>query len=197
MAEATIDRLPVAKLPERYGISRTVLYDRINALKITPEKRGNKSYVNAKQIALLDDLHEHLKQGGSTADFLDRVGLSGEQQAEQLTEQSTGQLAPTNQVTDLVKLVDEIATQLTPAHPRYRESFRFLEEAYQNEWLLSTSHLADLLELSPARINSKPSFERYGFIFTKAGKNGVETAWKVDKVLPGKGYGYVHLPEDL
>lgn len=115
MAEGTIDRLPVAKLPERYGISRTVLYDRINALKVTPEK----------------------------------------------------------------------------------QSFRFLEEAYQNEWLLSTSHLADLLELSPARINKKPSFERYGFIFTKAGKNGIETAWKVDKASPGKGYSYAHLPDEL
>jgi hypothetical protein len=197
MTEASIDRLPVAQLPERYGISRTVLYDRINALKITPEKRGNKSFVNAEQIALLDDLHEHLKRAGSTADFLDRVGLSTQQQAEQSTKQPTGQLAPTNQVAELVKLVDAIAFQLTPAHSRYRESFRFLEEAYQNEWLLSTSHLADLLELSPAGVNKKPCFERYGFIFSKVGKNGTETAWRVDKVSPGESYSYAHLPEKL
>ena len=34
-------------------------------------------------------------------------------------------------------------------------------------------------------VNSLPTgnqFERYGFRFTKAGKNGTETAWKVEKL---------------
>lgn len=193
MAQATIDRLPVAQLPERYGISRTVLYNRFSALRIEPERRGNRAFVNAEQLTLLDALHEHLAQGGSTVDFLEKSGLS----TQRPDEQSTGQLTPTNQIADLVKLVDALTSRLTPAHPRYRESFRFLEEAYQNEWLLSTSHLADLLELSAATISSHLSFERYGFIFTKAGKNGTETAWKIDKVSAGGSYNYARLPDDL
>ncbi len=31
---------------------------------------GNRAYVTADQLALLDELHEHIKSGGNTAEFL-------------------------------------------------------------------------------------------------------------------------------
>ncbi|MBD2057805.1 hypothetical protein H6F88_17560 [Oculatella sp. FACHB-28] len=53
MTEITVDSLPVAQLPDRYSIARSVLYNRLLELKIETEKRGNKAYVNAEQIELL------------------------------------------------------------------------------------------------------------------------------------------------
>ncbi|MES1026617.1 hypothetical protein ABN584_27365 [Gloeocapsa sp. BRSZ] len=44
-----------------------------------------------------------------------------------------------------------IASQLKPA-PDPLASLRGLEEAYRNQWLLSTSELAQLLKLSPKTV---------------------------------------------
>ena len=58
--------------------------------------------------------------------------------------------------------------------------FRKLQELADNDWRPSTSQLAQMMG-----VNSLPTgnqFERYGFRFIKAGKNGTETAWKVEKI---------------
>jgi hypothetical protein len=34
-------------------------------------------------------------------------------------------------------------------------------------------------------------------MFTKAGRNGTEIAWRVDKVSAGESYSYARLPDDL
>lgn len=180
-----IDRLPVAQLPSRYGISRTVLYERFAALKIEPERRGNKAYVNAQQLELLDGLHEHLHQGGSTADFLERTGLLAVQSTGQPSklsaELSTGQLAAPPESVSLSVLVEAIAAKLASPAPDLLACFRVLEEACQHRWLLSTSHLSWCLGLSPKTLGSYDSFERYGFRFAKCGRNGSETAWAITK----------------
>jgi len=49
--------------------------------------------------------------------------------------------------------------------------------------LLSTSHVAQLLELTPGTVSSRPAFNRCGFRFTKAGRGGRETEWKVSKLV--------------
>ena len=177
MEASQIDRLPVAQLPSRYDISRTVLYERFAALKIEPERKGNKAYVNAQQLELLDGLHSQLASGGSTLDFLERVGLSAEQSAGL----SAGQLTSMDEQVSLSFLVEAIARRLSPPKPDPFASFRTLEEACQNRWLFNTSHLAQLLDLSPATIGRRHTFERYGFMFTKCGRNGTEAAWRVTK----------------
>ncbi len=76
-----------------------------------------------------------------------------------------------------------IASQLKPA-PDLLASLRGLEEAYRNQWLLSTSELAQLLKLSPKTVRSYGArFEDAGFVFTRAGtrKRG-EVAWKISKL---------------
>ena len=82
MTNTEIDPYPVSQLTTRFGIGRTALYDRINALNIVPTKQGSKSFVTKEQLHRLDELDEHLKEGGAIADF-ERVphssGLSGEQ----------------------------------------------------------------------------------------------------------------------
>lgn len=40
-----IESFPVKDLPDRYNIGRTILYERMNALNIIPEKQGNRGYI--------------------------------------------------------------------------------------------------------------------------------------------------------
>lgn len=80
------------------------------------------------------------------------------------------------------RLIPMIASQLKPAHDPLA-SLRGLEEAYRNQWLLSTSELAQLLNLSPKTVRSYgEQFSDAGFVFTRAGtrKRG-EVAWEIGK----------------
>lgn len=80
------------------------------------------------------------------------------------------------------RLIPMIASQLKPA-PDPLASLRGLEEAYRNQWLLSTSELAQLLKLSPRTVRGYgEQFEDAGFVFTRAGtrKRG-EVAWEISK----------------
>jgi hypothetical protein len=182
MTETTLDSLPVASLQQRYGISRSVLYERINALQISSEKRGNKAYVNAEQIELLDNLHAFLQNGGSTADFLASAGLS-------TLLSGDDQLATQSALLDakaLAALVVAIAQQITPSPVASPVAITFplanleaLERATTNGWLLSTSQLAPLLGLKTL---TGKALTRYGFTCQRVGKNGTESAWSVSKV---------------
>ncbi|MEY2833239.1 MAG: hypothetical protein RLZZ574_2498 [Cyanobacteriota bacterium] len=48
----SIDLIPLAQLPSRYGIARSNLYNRIKDLKIESVKQGRKALVNAEQFDL-------------------------------------------------------------------------------------------------------------------------------------------------
>ena len=61
-----------------------------------------------------------------------------------------------------------------------------LERAYKNRWLLATTELAPLLGVNPRSLGKKTIFKRSGFVFTKAGRSGNQTAWKVDKLAEGE-----------
>lgn len=184
MVSGELDRLPVNQLTERYSLVRSAVYTRLDALGIKAEKVGNKSYVNAEQLQLLDDLHQFIQAGGNTAEFLESRGL------QRVEEQSTGLsrgLSTTQP--DMVQLVTEIAAQLVSRlqppspEPDPLAYFKALEQAARNGWLLRTSEIAYLLDLLPSEIASYgDSFSEAGFIFTQAGyRAGKEVAWKVSK----------------
>ncbi len=82
--------------------------------------------------------------------------------------------------TRLTPLVEGITAQLAPPLNPLAE-LEALERAYEKRWILSTSQLSSLLKLSPKTLVSSQSFERHGFIFTRAGKVGAEIGWKVGK----------------
>jgi len=87
----------------------------------------------------------------------------------------------------LALVVDAIAGKLqdlTLADPMV--NLRSLEEACDRGWLLSTSQLAPLLGLKS--LNGK-EFCRYGFRFTRVGRNGSESAWRVGKGSTVSGSG--------
>ena len=150
MDTSNLDRLPVSQLTSRYDISRTSLYKRLSDLNIKPHTIGSKAYLDADQLSLLDKLHDHLKAGHQTAEFLEVVQLftkqSGEQSTEQYTEQSALDVSslPLSLSNDhsFLNILSDLASALTP-HPVNDISARLhlLQDAYDHDWLLRTSRL--------------------------------------------------------
>lgn len=191
MSGGKVDRIPVNQLSDRYKLARSAVYKRMADLGIEREKIGNRAYVSAKQVALLDELHEFIQIGGNVAEFIVRKGLdanddrSAEDEAMELSGQSSG-LALTR--ADMVKLVSAIAAEMstqmrptTPADPL--AYYAFLENASKSGWKLRTSELAKLLELSTSEINQYgQTFYEAGFVFNRSGyRSGGESAWAVSK----------------
>jgi DNA-binding Lrp family transcriptional regulator len=194
-----IDRIPLSQLPLRYGIARSALYTRLKDLQIEPVKEGKKAYVDGSQLQLLDELHEHIQQGGTTNEFLKQkasksTGLSRTddrtQESSLIVQDSPGQI--TLQPSGLVSVVEAIVKRLLPKTGGRLSYLRELEEACEKGWLLSTSELADLLGLSAKTIAAYGQhFEDAGFVFTRAGtRTGGEIAWAIDK-----GYEVEGLPQ--
>ncbi len=178
MSQTTLDRISVAQLPARYSITRSVVYDRLNDLEIKSERQGNKAYINAEQLDLLDRLHEYIQAGGITADFIASARQSGSQSARQSGSQSglqsAGQMALDAQA---LTVLGEMMTRFVPA-PDPLANLRAIQEACDQGWWLSTSQLAPLLGVKSL---SGQIIERYGFRFTRMGRNGAESAWRVEK----------------
>ncbi|HEY9649212.1 MAG TPA: hypothetical protein V6C95_01010 [Coleofasciculaceae cyanobacterium] len=180
MSQTELFDFPIKQLPERYGIARSAVYVRMKRLNVTPHTQGNRSYINASQLNLLDDLHDFLCEDSSRTidDFLRSLS------AVELTPQavsSTGQL--TRQQTG------HLPGQPLPEFPykpeshaeRLRERFEFLERASSRGWLLSTSDLALLIGLEPTTVVRHEQLSRWGFTFVKcAERTGREVNWVVE-----------------
>lgn len=181
-----LDLIPVSSLSDRYGVARSNIYNRLSGLSIEAEKQGGKAYLNADQLRLMDALDQHLKAGGTIADF---------QPNGQLSYRSTGQAEPSYRTQDslstlslsrkgdqslaLALVVDAIAGKLTDLKPTDPlANLRTLDEAAQRGWLISSSQLAPLLGLKTL---TGQTINRYGFTCTRQGRNGVESAWKITK----------------
>lgn len=184
-----LDRFPVSDLPERYGVGRTALYERMNTLSIKSQKQGTKSYISGEQLRGLDDLDLHLKVGGGLADFLQPVQRTTSEQTEQLSELDSQAISP-SQGAMMASMIDgviqsvisRVAPQPAQAGSRLAH-LRELEEAYEKKWLLSTSELADLLGLSADTVRGYgEQFDEAGFKFSRAGtRSRGELAWQVGK----------------
>ena len=137
-------KLSVQELCSRYKIkSRKTLYSRINALEMTLAKddRG-RSYATSEQIELLDQLEEHLKDGGTLSNFtpVTHVEVQTTQDTTQKTIRATTQLKTSDdkgdaqiveteqhipqhdiehipQHNDLATLVQLLAGQIQPVSP--------------------------------------------------------------------------------
>ncbi len=176
--DAQIDEMPVASLDTRYGVHRSQVYNRLEAIKkrrddLVPHRRGRKSYVSAELLGLLDGMAALIQQGSTT---------------EEAANQVLGQLSnrPADSPAD-IRQVDTSAIAITTPEPEKPFSIddtlhmlRALQELADNDWRLSSDQIAQTLELKA--LPSGDSFERYGFRFSKAGKNGTQTAWKIEKL---------------
>lgn len=186
MGKDLIDRLPVSQLSNRYNIVRSAVYNRLEALNIRPERIGNKAYVNAEQLQLLDELHQFIQAGGTTAEFQERRGIQKETEASAGLSSGLSTIQP-----DIIQLVSAIAAQFASKlqapspEPNPLAYLETLEQAARNGWLLKTSEVAYLLDLRPSEIASYGDrFAEAGFFFTRAGyRAGGEVAWRVSKPI--------------
>lgn len=192
MNPGEIDRFPVSQLEGRYSLARSAVYKRMEQLGIAPQRLGKRAFITSRDLALMDELHAFINhQSGSAAEFIEARGLrplpargplgNGGQASD-----NGAALVPT----DLGSFVRSIVTEVfngfaaLPSGDRLNY-FDRLEAAAQNGWLLSTTEVGDLLDLSPAEIEgSGDSFFEAGFIFRRSGyrKNG-QVAWRVTKRL--------------
>jgi len=181
MSEAELFDYPIKQLPDRYGIARSAVYVRMKRLNITPHTQGNRSYLDASQLDLMDDLHDFLTEDSSRSidDFLRSLSAVEVMQQEfpttgQLVRQQTGQLRG--------QTFQEIQYKPGSSAAQLRERFEFLERASEQGWLLSTSDLAMLIGLEPVSVVKHDELHRWGFIFTKCSeRSGREVNWAVKR----------------
>jgi hypothetical protein len=197
--EAQIDSLSIADLEDRYEVNRPSLYARIDKLKkkgyvLQLEKHEGKVRANADQIMLLDAYDAHLKSGEKTSTFPNfgedvsrslarQPEMSGETQDNNLVRlpgrSASSSLVSTQQIIDIAQILAAIvpAPQAAPP-PDPLENLRRIEEAHRNSWKLSSSQLAPLLGLKSL---TGKEFSRFGYTFTRCGKNGGESAWSISR----------------
>jgi hypothetical protein len=179
--------LPVADLPNRYGVARSQVYTRLDALKqrspaLAPEKRGKKAYVSGHLLEALDSMHVLISQGDTVAEAADQVLNLGPKTRPispvgQPDRTQDSRIFPAgDRISDLALLAGAIAAN--QPQPDRLARYRQLEEIASHGWLLPSSELADLLGMGNL---SGQEFERYGFKFIRVGKAGAESTWKVEK----------------
>lgn len=187
MNPGEIDRFPVSQLQSRYALARSAVYKRMQDLRIVPEKIGQRAYITAQQVQLMDELHRFINQGGSAAEFIEARGLRQRPKNNGNGPSGTGSeltITP-NDFGGIVGALAELMGRMGFGQPDSMQYFEKLENAARNNWLISTSELAELLDLSPQDVKSfGDHFFEAGFVFSRSGyrKNG-EIAWKVSKRL--------------
>lgn len=184
MATGEIDYFPVNQLSDRYQLARSAVYKRMGDLGIVPHKVGNKSFLDNEQIQLLDELHDFMLSGKNrtSAEFVEYKGLRSPRRPDRRERpQAAGSDLALPQ-SDLLGLLRELIPRLQPP-PRPLDYLEQLEQAAINHWLVTTTDLADLLDVSPQQIRTVGGqFTMAGFCFTQAGyrPNG-EMEWRVTK----------------
>ncbi|MDJ0902020.1 MAG: hypothetical protein QNJ55_24785 [Xenococcus sp. MO_188.B8] len=188
----SVDLIPLSQLPSRYGIARSNLYNRLKDLKIESVKQGRKAFVTMAGLQLLDELHTHLEQGGTTSEFIKlqannhqlvNIPTTSSEVSHSFETEYYSEPAISLNPSALVGVIETVVKKLIPSSRSRLTYLRELEEAYQNEWLLSTSEVAELLGLSQKTItNYGQEFSDAGFIFERVGvRKGGEIAWSIDK----------------
>ena len=180
--DAQIDEMPVGSLADRYGVHRSQVYNRLEAIKkrradLVPYRRGRKSYVSGDLLRLLDGMAALIQQGSTTDGAAETVlgklstrpADSPVDDSHDIRHQDDSALAISNTEPEKPFSIDDTLHML-----------RALQELADNDWRLSSDQIAQTLELKA--LPSGDSFERYGFKFSKAGKNGTQTAWKIEKL---------------
>jgi len=184
-----LTNFPVQQLNARYSIGRSQVYSRMNQLGITPHTINRKSYLTIAELERLDDLDNYLKQGGTVREFINKSGVDDtpddsnqmivNHDFQVLEVLPSGQLVlPLEGLTTLIK---ETVRAILPRNKANLDDFRMLQEIVDNGWVIPTSRLAAITNLSPSTLQGKNEYHYYGFKFTKSLKQGNSFLWKVEK----------------
>lgn len=179
--DAELDEIPVASLADRYDVHRSQVYTRMEALKrrdetLVPYKRGKKAYIPKMMLDYLDGMAALIQKGQTTEEAADQV-------LNRLPTRRADSLVDTRHVQSSELVIAEPEPVFEDPEFDFDEllvKLRGLQELADQGWWLSSSQIAHVLKLKS--LPPGDSFERYGFRFTKAGKNGAEIAWKLAKL---------------
>ncbi|MGL6136961.1 MAG: MerR family transcriptional regulator [Planktothrix sp.] len=183
--------MKIKDLQERYGLkTRQSIYDWIKAgnLALPKDERGH-AYATPEQIEVLDQLAEHLKQGGTLGSFTPVSSSQLYTSVDTLIDSSLDTLAPSGvyplvdtppeqldtPMVMLERLVGAIASNIQPRSPLWFHEE--LEKAADKGWILSTSDVKALIGVKP----KGEIFRRGGWELVRAGKIGNQGAWKVKR----------------
>ncbi|NET14213.1 MAG: hypothetical protein F6K08_15930 [Okeania sp. SIO1H6] len=187
----------VQELLLRYDLSsRAALYTRLKVLGFELAKDENeKAFATPEQLVHLDQLHEHIKAGNKMSTFVrpsqvdvvsDKTVQSSVHSTEQkkakkglLTEQPTVQGA--NAEVLLESLVGVIINNLNPPKNSLQKH-RDLKECEQENWLLTTKEVEEIVGRKPRKIKGESYCIIGGWKFVAKGRSGNQTLWGVEKL---------------
>lgn len=168
---------------ERYGCENnySTFHNRMTKLSIKPERRGRASYLNTKQIQLLDRLDGHLRNGGTFSNFVIEEGavkpITENDKVMEITTTNNSSIETSGRIGDLeiIAALSELSSRnydvLTPQ--------KRLKEAAEEGFLLTTEQVSKIVGLTHSTISSwKTGTIKLGFTFKKL-KEGSSVVWQV------------------
>lgn len=200
MYTAVTEQMNVQYLMARYGLnSRTSLYTRLKHLGIELAKDDkDRGFATSEQLKLLDQLHEHIKAGNSMASFVKASdvdvmpmytvqgehttktgGLDSQRSKSHRTVQQTVQVSDSAML--LESLVGAIINNIHPSKNPL-EKYRDLKECEQENWLLTTKDIEDLVGRKPRKIKGQDYCLIGGWKFIARGKAGNQSLWSVEQL---------------
>ncbi len=180
------------ELLERYDIGRSAFMNRLanldkqHGFKLDKDSQGRNN-ANNEQLAVLDELDEHLKAGRRLEDFVMRSPVTVAQDSVRQASDSkpqvsnNGHLAPSDSylsdsvqpVLDIAILAEAIAHRIDPL-----ANHRHLIWAANEQLLLTTKEVQQLIGTKP----HGEIFDRGSFRFIRSGKIGNQSAWRVERI---------------
>ena len=181
------------ELQNRYELkSRKGIYARIKALGLQlPKDNKRRSYATEQMVQQLDDLDAHLKNGGELKSYVPTTHTEVIEPHDEVTkpellpnEVTPGNITNTNellpevlpdQVTllpQLLSVIENLTNNKDPLLPN-----RLLAEAADKNYILTSKQIQEILGIKP----KGKTFNRLGFTFTKVGKDGVYSSYKLER----------------
>ncbi len=202
------DNLTIKELLERYNLrTRQSIYDWCKkGAKIELWKdNGGKSYATPEQVALLDQLAEHLKKPDATLSNFVAVSTvqidtpidtvvdnsidSNSSDIKQHVHESIDTSIDSQLIGELaskigIAIASHLGKELATKDPLWH--YAALERARASGWLLTSSEVKDLIAVKPKAKKGSNTFKRGIWVFTKSGKIGNQAAWRVTKTISSK-----------
>lgn len=169
---------PMADLAQRWAVTPNTVSRRLAFLGIKPERQGNLRYLSSDQLALGQQLHEHITSGKPMESFPRPDQPEGGLVARRVA--GPGLVA--GQV-DLATLgLQQALAQLVPPAPVVDplQRARGLAEAADSGLVLTTGDLAQLLGQGVS--SWRDGHQAYGYRFNRH-KQGVQVLWTVARAL--------------
>jgi len=167
--------MKIKELLERYNLkSRQSIYSWCEAagIKLSSDEHGIK-YASESAIAMLDQLQEHIKNGGNLKNFQKSITptVIGTD-----TSLDTVQDTHVNTVFNN-SVLGELARLIINENNPLRHH-QLLKEASQEGWILSSSEVEKLIGTKP----KGEKFVRGCWCFNRCGKVGSQAGWIVERV---------------